>query len=200
MVKHFRKLYVSVIAPLSIVFIYSGFTQAYGTLNVGNGFQFVIMDALLRAFAGLSVGVLVYEAFGAVQARVGSDGFKLKGAYVLIDTCCWAMLPLSVAIAVWGKDNSGLFMVPVFAWIVISAMLGMTPVPRLLGRIPSAISGFLGKFSLFIYLTQWSAITGVMLWMPRADSGVKIAVASVITVVYGILLYAVDAAYRKRVR
>ena len=57
--KHFRKLFVSIIAPLSIVFIYSGFTQAYGTLNVGNGFRFVIMDATLRAFAGISAGVLV---------------------------------------------------------------------------------------------------------------------------------------------
>ena len=110
------------------------------------------------------------------------------------------MLPLSIAIALWGKDDSGLFMIPVFAEIVISAMLGVTPVSRLLNRIPSRISGFMGKMSLFIYLAQWSAIFGVMLWMPLSEPNVKIAAAAVITVIYGAVLYAVDTAYRRSAR
>ena len=196
--KYFRRIYVSIIAPVSILFIYTGFTQAYGTLNVGNGSLFVIMDAPLRAFAGISVGMLVYEAFCMLQTRTRADGFKLKGVYVLIDTCCWAMLPISIAIGVMGNDHSGLFMVPVFAEIVISSMLGITPVPRLLNKIPSSISGFMGKMSLFIYLAQWSAIVVVMQWLPLLEPGMKMAAAAVITVIYGFVLYIVDAAYHKR--
>ena len=113
--KHFRKLYVSIVAPLSIVIIYSGFTQAYGTLDVGNGFLFGIMDAPVRAFAGISVGALTYEAYCMLQGKTQAEGFKLKGVHVLVDTCCWAMLPLSIAIAILGDDSSGLLMVPVFA-------------------------------------------------------------------------------------
>ena len=79
-------------------------------------------------------------------------------------------------------------------------MLGITPVPRLLNRIPSALAAFMGKMSLYIYLAQWSAIFGVMLWSSFSEPGMKIAAASAITVVYGAVLYAVDAMAHRSAR
>jgi len=191
--KHYQRAYVCIIAPLSIVFIYSNFVQTYGTMDVGNGFSLKIMDAPLRAFAGISVGVLAYEVYLFLQTKITLGKFGLKKIHIFIDTCCWLMLPVSIMIAVWGNVDNSLFMVLVFVEIVVSSVVGITPVPRMLNRIPNGIASFLGKFSLFIYLSQWSAIFATMIWMSSQKSGMKMGMAALFTLVYAVTLYGVNA-------
>lgn len=192
--KHFRRLFVSVICPLSVFFIYCGFMQAYGTLNVGNGFLLVvIMDAVLRAFAGLCTGAMCFQAYLYLKTK----SWTSSKWYYILDGICWLMLPVSVLIAAYGTEDSGLFMIIPFCMIIISSVSENTPVVRSLSRFPDKASRFLGKMSLYIYLAQWSAIFAVMLFMPQAEGSIKIIFSSLITVIYGSILCFLDVKARK---
>lgn len=53
-----RRLYVSVIAPVAIILIYGYIYRSASSLNTGREVGVFLNEYLLRAFAGLSVGVL----------------------------------------------------------------------------------------------------------------------------------------------
>lgn len=184
--KHDRRVYTNVLCPIVIVVAYCGFAQAYGNMNIGNGFRFIVMDAFVRALAGICCGSVCYSAYLWLENK------KSGKTMCTIDCVSWMMIPISILIGIFGKDDSGLFMILPFGAIIVSSMLNRTPIARALNGVPPAIAAFLGKFSLYLYLTHWTAIFAVMYFFPEADSTIKILLSAAITLAYSFFLYFID--------
>ncbi|MBR5869233.1 MAG: hypothetical protein IKZ21_07280, partial [Clostridia bacterium] len=97
--RFYRRAYLNLVAPLSILCVYSFMVQTFGGLDYGNVYVGVMILAVLRGFAGISVGALTYAASRALEAR----GFRSRGerrTAVMVEIVCWVMLILAV---VFGK-------------------------------------------------------------------------------------------------
>lgn len=186
--KHFRRTFTDIVCPLAILLIYCSFSQAYGSINVGNDFLFPVMDAVLRAFAGICCGALSYRAYSILKQK----NMPANTTMIILDGAAWIMLPVSVLIAVYGQDDNALFMIIPFGIIIVSSMLNKTPVSRMLDNVPAAAASFLGKFSLYVYMAHWNVIFAVMLYIPQAGGQIKIITAFIVTLVYAFVLYLID--------
>lgn len=184
--KNYKRIYTNIICPLVMLIAYAGFIQTYGHMNIGNGFKFIVMDAFVRALAGICCGSLCYSAYLCLKEKENS------ALMVGIDCLGWIMIPMSVIIGLSGIDDSGLFMLIPFGIIIISSMLNRTPVSKALNRIPAKAVTFLGIFSLYIYLSHWVAMFAVMHFMPNLDGPVKVIIAAIITIAYSFVLLLID--------
>lgn len=185
LVKHWRKGYVYILCPLSIIYVYSGAVQHYGDIDIGNGFMNMLSDAIIRGFAGIAAGVLCYEAYRFLEKK---DIFH-KSYWQVLDILSWLMLPGSVVMAYFGVSDSDFFILIPFGVVIISAIKGVSIMPRALSRIPSGAALFLGRFSFYVYLTQFTAIFFVMTYCSMLDVTLQILVVLGIIIVYSLLLY-----------
>lgn len=186
--KYYRKAFVNIVCPISIIFIYSAFIYNYGTINVGSENMLLIPDALMRAFAGQCCGVLCYYAYTFVK----ENDIAENGIYKAVDLISWLMLPLMVILAFSGIHDSAVFFIIPMALVVISAMLGTTPTASVLSKMPLKITGFLGKMSLYIYLTHFTVLLAVYNFLPSLSSALKCTLAVLTTLIYSLLLYILD--------
>lgn len=68
MVLNHKKFYIQVICPLSVLFIYSFYYREYSGLEMwGTTKGFLQHDALLRAFAGMNLGILSYQLCNKIK-------------------------------------------------------------------------------------------------------------------------------------
>lgn len=80
MVLNHRRFYVQFICPLSIIIIYSFYYREYTGIEMwGNNVGFWRHDALLRALAGMNLGILSYRLCDAVK----KINFTKLGEYLL---------------------------------------------------------------------------------------------------------------------
>lgn len=72
-----EKRFVKILMPLSILIIYTNFSKNAGNIDVWGGAKILdISDALMRAFAGMSLGGLSCYAARSIQKRVFSNASK----------------------------------------------------------------------------------------------------------------------------
>lgn len=188
--KNFRKVYSNIICPVVVLVIYCGFMQKYGNMNIGNDFLFVIMDAVSRGLAAMCLGSICFNIYKWLSTREENKTSKIIVS--VLDSAAWLMIPGSVLIGIYGKDDCGLFMLIPFAIIIICGVLNRGVVSRLLNMVPSKITGFLGKSSLYIYVTHWTAVFATMFFMPSVDTPIQVLSVFLITIVYSALLYILD--------
>jgi len=62
LITNYKKFYLSLIAPVSIILIYGYYYRFVGNIDVWSLTRVFISDALLRGFAGMSLGVLCFYA------------------------------------------------------------------------------------------------------------------------------------------
>ena len=192
--KHYRRFFVNIICPFSVLAVYSVFAQKYGTLNVGNDFSGPFMDAFLRGFAGTCAGVLCYGAYNYCLKKGGEPSGFMKAAEIL----CWLVLPGAPLLAYFCSEDFGfLLLIPLFA-VILSAMLNKTPAARLFNSIPPRTASFLGRISLYIYLSHFTALFIAMMLLPDNQAAAKVACTVAVTAVLSTMLYLVDSARSAR--
>ncbi len=148
------KLYTNLIAPVSVVCIYGYMMQGYGTMDVGNemvmGF---IMLGLLRAFAGLSVGVIVYSIYVKVSALPGNK--YRTGVFNVLDVLGYISLPCIIIMNPWLSQADMLFWVLIFGCLIMLGFLDASPISHFLNTHFVRLGAYLGKLSLYIYIFHW---------------------------------------------
>ncbi len=69
MLLHHKKFYIQFVCPLSVILIYSFYYREYTGLEMwGNTKGFLQHDALLRALAGMNMGILAYQLCNKIKS------------------------------------------------------------------------------------------------------------------------------------
>ncbi len=186
--KHYRKIFIRIICPLMILFVYGFMIQKYGTINVGKDITYLLPDSLYRAFTGQCLGVLSYQFY----IWASKNEFFLRKEAIIIDYVCWLVFPLTIILTFSNISDGTLFCIIPFMYIVASASINKTPITKSLQSISGSISKKLGKLSLYIYLTHFPVICFVSWCFISYSLTFKIVSSLVITIVYTFLLYYLD--------
>ncbi len=183
--RYYRRALVSVICPLSILVTYAGFMRSYGTLNVGIGTLFGIPDSLVRAFAGQCCGILCYSVYRYIRSR----HLESSRGYALLDIAGWAMMPLMVFLTFCGENDSAIFFLIPVCVVVTGAVMGTGPISGRLAGLPRRATDFLGKMSLYVYLTHWTALILAFVCLRDQSFGRKAVFTVLMTIAYSVMLY-----------
>lgn len=75
LLSHHTKMYIELIAPFSIIFIYSFLSIKIGHVNVWIDDILFTKIALLRAFAGMSLGCMCYKVYEKLKTYAFYEKF-----------------------------------------------------------------------------------------------------------------------------
>lgn len=189
--RFYRRAYLNLISPLFILCVYSFMVQTFGGLDYGNVYVGVVILAVLRGFAGISVGALTYAAWKALSER-GFTSQRERRAAVWVEIAAWAMLVLALIFGRRYFAEPGVIMIPVFTCLVVLANLNQTPVSCWLNGLKPGLFGFLGKFSLYLYLVHWTPLMIVKNFLPNIGTGLSCLLVVGGSLVYAGALMAVD--------
>lgn len=78
-----RDIFINIVAPISIVLIYGGFAHNYGHLNQPDMWMVFVFKGVLRAFAGISLGCVVYEIGLSLKGK--TFNFAVKSLLTLTE-------------------------------------------------------------------------------------------------------------------
>lgn len=187
---YFRKVFLYVVCPLSLVMIYSYIIQNLGTLNVGNEYFGVILAAAPRGFAGTCAGALSFCGYDHLKKTGLCRTHGLPAA--LIEAACYAAI---AGLFLFGRtmaEEESLFYVFVFMVVVALACLNETPISRRLNKTAPRVLTYLGKLSLYLYLCHWNVVMGMKLVIPDLPWTTIFLLYIPIVLVYGILLKLLD--------
>ncbi len=183
--RYYRRVFIHIVCPMMIFFVYSFAMQKYGTINIGRDITYLFPDSLYRAFAGQCCGVISYEFY----CRTRETHFFERKEGVILDTVCCLVIPLTLVLTFCEVQDANVFCVIPFMLITASAAIGVTPSARLLQRIPAKVSKVLGNFSLYIYLTHFAVICFVSWYLKGWSLSLKIVACLVLTALYSAALY-----------
>ena len=199
--RRFGRTFSGVVAPICMVLIYAYVIQTYDTVDVGNQFVLGTMLGNFRAFAGLSAGAFVYHVNQWVCRSLAAG--KGRTFLRVMDVIAWA---LSVSLFVFPEGvlpNADMvfWMVP-FSFLVLNGVNDVGPVSRWLNSHGSALWGWLGRLSLYIYLLHVQIIAiwraHVPIESPVLGSLVIFALVVVFSAVVMVVREGLGAARRKR--
>lgn len=190
--KNHNKIFTEFICPLSILFIYVYVTQRYDNINIGSEFVGPICTAVLRAFAGICVGVLAYKAYKYLETK---DISKSK-FYLILDVVAFITIPLLIVYAIWGADDNSIFFTVLFGLIVTLAFTNKTPIARFFNSLNPKALGFLGVMSLYVYLTHWTILMIVVFFFPNLSAPLSALLIILGTVIYSGVLYLITKKIR----
>lgn len=165
-----------VLAPLLTIFIYGWFCNVHGniyfTLSFSNGFCL----GLLRAIAGLCLGVVCHAVCQQLQKREWSACRTVRGAVTAAEL-------LGFGGAIWiarhcdysRTDFLGIFLLAVG---VTACFSGYSVLMSPAGKIPTA---WIGKYSLALYLSHYVWIRVLSDWKLPVPFGTQVAIFLVLS-------------------
>lgn len=187
--KRMTKTFVQFICPLTILVVYGYISQQYGHIDVGNEVVAgTLLLAIPRAFAGICAGCLTYY----FAEKVADGEWKVTKPYYVISILASLTIPLCIIYAFIGKDDNAIFMIIPFALVIIDAFTEITPIAKFFNNTFVSCFNFLGKLSLYIYLTHFGVILSALRFMQGTSLGIKIFVCTVVVAVYSMGLYIID--------
>lgn len=103
MVLNHKKFYVQFVCPLSVILIYSFYYRIYTGMEMwGNSIGFWQHDALLRAFAGMNMGILSYQLCNKIS-RINFTK-AVRYALDIAEIACFLFIIIYTAV-VHNTDN-----------------------------------------------------------------------------------------------
>ena len=185
---HCRKLYTNIIAPFLSLTIYAFISQTYGTLNIGNGFVGPIQESVLRGVAGICVGSMCYEIYN----KLNSDDRPVTLTWKLLDLFGWLSIPLWFATLAFTEDVNSIFMLILLGCALVFGFLDKTPVSHFLNNFFPDIIGWLGEYTLYIYLCHFTVGLAVIKFMADCSNMLKALVTIITSIIYSLIVYYID--------
>ncbi len=160
-----RKLYLTIIAPLSVLVTYSFFSANVGHMDVwGSAQMFHLSDALTRGFAAMSLGCLSYclSSYLSRQTERLSQNKAVKVLLTLTELFCLCFVFFDCAF-VSDSQMDFYFILLLFVGITLS-FSNLTFTGQMFSKIP--FLGFLGNISYQMYVYQLFIICIFCLYLP----------------------------------
>lgn len=187
--KRWTKTFVQFICPLLVLTVYGYISQQYGHIDVGNELVAgIVLLAVLRALAGICAGCMTYY----FTKKIVDGEWKVTKLYCVISVLASLMVPLCIIYAFIGKDDNSIFMIIPFALVIIDAFAEITPIARFFNNTFVDCFNFLGKISLYVYLTHFAVLIASLYFMQAISLAVKIVICSVVVAIYSLCLYEID--------
>ena len=144
----YDETFVYIIAPLSILMIYGRFALLHGTVGVhltGAFPELGISEAFLRAFAGISLGVICYYIGEMLKTKQLKSGIRnMLGVLELI-----GLLGLVFYAYYFGRFEMEFVAIGIICMIIILELGNDSIIKK---GLNNKVSGYLGRISLCIYL------------------------------------------------
>ncbi len=181
---YYEKLYLTIIAPLSILVTYSFFSANTGHIDVWGGNQLLhLSDALTRGFAAMSLGALSYVLSNYLKEQNIQLPKYLKVFFTLLELSLFAgVLAGSAYFADTQYDFYFIFLL--FVGITL-AFSGITYSNRLF-HFP--VLSYLGKISYPMYVYQLFIICLFCLFLPNLPYMIGILSFLIIMIVFSALM------------
>lgn len=185
-----RKLYLTIIAPLSVLVTYSFFSANAGHMDVWGSTQlFHLSDALTRGFAAMSLGCLSYclsSYLGQYEEQV-SNNKVLKVLLTFIELFCLCFVLFDSAF-VADSQMDFYFILLLFTGMTLS-FSELTFTGQIFSRVP--LLGLLGKISYQMYVYQLFIICIFCLYLPSLGYRTGILCFLLCLIAFSLLVYQV---------
>lgn len=142
-----EKLFVNIIAPVSVILIYGYYSAYTGHIAVWDKMDYVIKAALLRAFAGISLGCLCYKLYKKMKKYINNKNFIITLNIIEILSFCFAIRFMTLKKL---TQNDFIIIVALALGVTISFLTGSTKY----NGIKEKILIFLGRLSYPIFLNH----------------------------------------------
>lgn len=143
-----RDTFIYLVAPISIILIYGRLATTIGTVDRHRSFAYPgIAEGLLRAFAGISLGIIAYHFYEYLSDKVLSRFFARLLCIIEIA----GLLALLITVYRGGHTKKDFLIILFFGFLIIMSFWNQTPLDHLLDN---KFSAFLGRISLPIFLTH----------------------------------------------
>lgn len=181
LLENYKKTFIQLIAPFSIILIYSFYSRNIGHLDVWGGFTMGISLGLLRGFAGMSIGCISY----IIVKRLKECSFK-KQIYNLFNAIQLLCFLFVVIFAIFKNHTQKDFIliIPLFVAITTS-FINCGLINKILSN---KILDMLGKISYPMFLNHMFIIH-LFLNYTNNRSGYMFVVYIFITIIYSIFTY-----------
>lgn len=165
LVNIFKSNYYRFIAPLLIILIYSWVMQKQGNLDIHGQMYGVLTGGVLRAFAALSIGLLIYKTLEHVQSKLINA--KLVNFIEILMTI-WLF---SLLIAKQHGPSNFLILIPL-SILIFCATLEVGIVSQVLKL---KLFQFFGNLSLMLFLTHFFVINIFKIFFTNISDNLMLA-------------------------
>ncbi len=196
-----RRLFLSIIAPLTILLNYAYLSRAAGCLGVTGladselAFGF-ISEGLVRGMAGMSVGCLLFAFYSSIEKKWQKAivSTKQRGLISLLDLVNLAVM---LKLMLFRKPSQMDFLViPCFCIAIFFAVLRIGPCARI--TAVKAIT-FLGKISMELFLCHWFVMKVINQYLSMLSYWPKMAVFLGTAILFAAFLYYVAEPFLQKV-
>ena len=175
-IKSHRSLFLSVIGPLLIICGYSRIIFTTGNLSVWLQFDGIITQGVIRALAGMSVGILFSELVQPMLAR------RKKRTLLIYVILCTFGIPALILYRNYIGYSDLIFFVFLFALLVTCTSLLSLP------TFLNPIGCYLGKMSYPIFLFHYGILLILRQFLPGMSYGNGVLVFSFFFLIVAVLI------------
>lgn len=146
-VKYFRGIFIKCLVPFSMI-IYLALVELYGNLNINVGLLGIVCIGLIRGFAGMCFGIMIYYIY--IKLKHYKINFNKN---IIINSLVQFLLLMWFISMLIGNTPSKLdviILIPI-SGIILSLFLSQSLISKMLS---SKIILFLGKISYSFYICQ----------------------------------------------
>lgn len=193
LLNHHRRIFLEVIAPISILFIYAFFSIKISHVNAWIDESMYMKVGIFRAFAGMSLGCICYVAYSKLNDYPLSK--KMSNLLDVIGVACLTFVAVRTNMANSPEDS--------FAFIFLLA-IGVTIAFLDKGFIKSLLnnklSGYLGKITYPMYLNHIFIMSVFIKVLP--NRGLKVipvymAVVAIYSVITSIIVRLIGSLFSR---
>ena len=141
----YQKTYLYIIAPTSLLLVFSYMLHNFGQLNRWTQFDSFISTGTLRGFAEMGLGCISYQIYDTLRAK----NWGSKTISTILESACFSYIVYIIFVA--GPSAKDFVCVFAMAVLIISLFLGKSLWYDLLNN---RVSCFLGWISIGIYLNH----------------------------------------------
>lgn len=179
-----EKLYLTIIAPLSVLVTYSFFSANTGHIDVWGGNQlFQLSDALTRGFAAMSLGALSYALSNYLKERKLQFSKQLRILFTLLELLLF--LSVLAGSALFADTQYDFYFILMLFAAITLAFSGITYSSRLFSF---PLFAYLGKISYPMYVYQLFIICLFCLFLPNLPYLIGILSFLTVTIVFSALM------------
>jgi len=179
---NYKKIFINLIAPFSIIFIYGFYSSKIGTIDVWHQvINLGVKSGLLRAFAGMCLGCMCYVAYKKIKDIKVSN--RVSNMLVIIEVLIFSVV---VLLSIFIDHTQYDFILIIFLAIAITiSFLENRFVDKILNNKFSII---LGKLSYPIYLNHTLIRLIFERYLPNRGESMYV-VFILTTIIYSLLTY-----------
>ena len=144
----FQNKFVKIGIPFTILYVYAFFSKNNGNMDVWGGAQIMqVSDAVIRAFAAMSIGILCYQ--GAEILRIRTISINGKIALTIAEIASY--ITVLIMSTVRGHSQNDFYLLALLGIAVVLSFSGQTLTGYLCNN---RVVSYLGKISFPMFLNQ----------------------------------------------